>query len=235
MFKIALCDDQKQIVLQLADVVKQIFSETSFEYSIDVHYSGDDLLKKDVCYDLIFLDIEMPGLDGIEVGKILSQRYDECKIVMATSIESRYKEAFMINAFRFVTKPFSIEEIKETIFAALELKKDKKSIELYYQRIPCEVLLSDIQYIKAFNGYSEYMVGNRIFRNEKSLSTVEKFLDEDYFVRIHRQYIVNMRWIKKYRNGQIEISDKLIPVSKRKIKEFEQEYIKYDLKYNRRK
>lgn len=233
MFRVAVCDDQKQIVEQLSGIVTNILSDLAIEYSLEGYYDGDKLLQADKDYDLVFLDIEMPGLDGIEVGKLLKQNHNECKIVMATSLIERYKDAFKISAFRFVTKPFVVEEIKEALTSAVEFEEKDESIELYYQRIPCDILLKDIQYIRAYNGYSEYLVGNRIFRSEQSLSSVEKMLDPRYFVRVHRQFIVNMRWIKDYECGKIEIGDEVIPVSKRKCKEFEQEYIKFDLMYNR--
>lgn len=233
MFRIAVCDDQKQIVEQLNGIISDSLSKTSLEYSVDDYYSGDSFLQNDKEYDIVFLDIDMPGTDGIEVGRILKQYHKSCKVVMATSLIERFKDAFRINAFRFVTKPFMIEEINEALTSAIEVEEKNECIELYYQRIPCEVPLKDIQYIRAYNGYSEYIVGKRIFRSEQSLSTLEKILNSQYFVRVHRQYIVNMRWIDDYYGGEIEIAGDKLPVSKRKCKEFEQEYIKFDLKNNR--
>lgn len=235
MFRVALCDDQEYILVQLKKLLCEIFKKKDCQYVIEAFSSGEELISKNEYYDMIFLDIEMPGMDGIQTGEIIRQRNTECKIIMATSAVERYKEAFYIRAFRFVTKPFVADEIKEAVDAVLSLKKDDDSIELYYQRILCKVKLKDIQYIQAYNGYSEFLVGNRIFRKEVSLNNMEELLDMQFFSRIHRQYIINMRWITSYDNGEVKVGNQVIPVSKRKRKEFEQEYMEFDLKYGRGK
>ncbi len=235
MFRVALCDDQEHILVQLKELLEGILKRKKCQYIIQAFSSGEELIGKNEYFDAIFLDIEMPGMDGIQAGEIIRQRNTECKIIMATSAIDRYKEAFHIRAFRFITKPFVISEVEEAINATLDLKKDDDSIELYHQRVLCKVKLKDIQYIQAYNGYSEFLVGNRIFRKEISLNSIEEQLDTQFFSRIHRQYIVNMRWITSYDNGEVKVGKEVIPVSKRKRKEFEQEYIEFDLKYGRGK
>lgn len=235
MLRVALCDDQEYILVQLKKMLQEILKKKGCQYIIEVFSSGEELISKNEYCDVVFLDIEMPGMDGIQVGEIIRQRNAECKIIMATCAIERYKEAFHIRAFRFATKPFVLEEIEEAIDAVLSLKRDDDSIELYYQRVLYKIKWKDIQYIQAYNGYSEFLVGNRIFRKEISLNSIEEQLDMQFFSRIHRQYIVNMRWIISYDNGEVRVGNQVIPVSKRKRKEFEQEYIEFDLKYRRGK
>ena len=233
MFRVALCDDQEHILEQLKELLESILQKNGCSYIIETFTSGEELVGQKSYFDAVFLDIEMPGMDGIQTGEIIRQRNADCKLIMATSAIERYKEAFHIRAFRFVTKPFAYSEVEEALMATLELKKDDDSIELFYQRVLCRVKLKDILYVQAYNGYSEFLVGNRIFRKEESLNNIEEQLDSRFFVRIHRQYIVNMRWISNYENGEVTIAKEVIPVSKRKRKEFEQQYIYYDLKYKR--
>lgn len=235
MLRVALCDDQEYILVQLKKMLQEILKKKGCQYIIEVFSSGEELISKNEYCDVVFLDIEMPGMDGIQVGEIIRQRNAECKIIMATCAIERYKEAFHIRAFRFVTKPFVSEEIEEAIDAVLSLKRDDDGIELYYQRVLYKIKWKDIQYIQAYNGYSEFLVENRIFRKEISLNSIEEQLDMQFFSRIHRQYIVNMRWIISYDNGEVRVGNQVIPVSKRKRKEFEQEYIEFDLKYRRGK
>lgn len=233
MFRVALCDDQACILEQLKELLETILNKRGCKYVIETFSSGEELVNQKSYFDAVFLDIEMPGLDGIQTGEILRQRNSDCKLIMATSAVERFKEAFHIGAFRFVTKPFSYKEVEEAVLSTLELTEKDDSIELFYQRILCRVKQKDILYVQAYNGYSEFQVGNRLFRKEESLNNIEEQLDSRFFVRIHRQYIVNMRWICKYNNGEVTIAKEVIPVSKRKRKEFEQQYIYYDLKYNR--
>lgn len=233
MFRLALCDDQEHILEQLKGLIEPILQNSGCNYVIETFTSGEELVGQKNYFDVVFLDIEMPGMDGIQAGEIIRQRNEDCKIIMATSAVERYKEAFHIRAFRFVTKPFMHSEVEEALTTTLELKKNDDSIELYYQRVLCRVKLKDIVYVQAYNGYSEFLVGNRIFRKEESLNSIEEQLDPKYFMRVHRQYIINMQWISNYDKGEITIGDETIPVSKRKRKEFEKQYIYFDLKFKR--
>lgn len=228
---IGLCDDQMAVAMRLKKIISDILQEEGENREICLFDSGEKLLEAAELLDVVFLDIEMPGLDGIETGKELKRRNPDCKIIMATGKVERFKEAFHIQAMRFITKPFDKREIEEALKAVEKSHSGNAKIELYYLRNSYQIEQDKIQYIKAYNGYTEYRVENQVFRKDMSLNEVEKMLDKRLFVRIHRQYIINMRWIQSYSNGKVEIGDIEIDVSRRKRKDFEQKYIEYDLNY----
>lgn len=228
---IGLCDDQMAVAMRLKKIISDILQEEGENWEICLFDSGEKLLETAELINVVFLDIEMPGLDGIETGKELKRRNPDCKIIMATGKVERFKEAFHIQAMRFITKPFDKREIEEALKAVEKSHVGNAKIELYYLRNSYQIEQDKIQYIKAYNGYTEYRVENQVFRKDISLNEVEKMLDKRLFVRIHRQYIINMRWIQSYSNGKVEIGDIEIDVSRRKRKDFEQKYIEYDLNY----
>ena len=117
--RIGICDDEEMILKTLYGLVKQAVRKMGLEFEILVFSSGKDLLQQAEELEIAFLDIEMPELDGIEIGRMLRQRNSECEIIMATGIEERYKEAFHVRALRFVTKPFEPSEIEEAMDACL--------------------------------------------------------------------------------------------------------------------
>ena len=143
----------------------------------------------------------------------------------------RMKEAFFIEAFRFIVKPIEQSEVEEALAACMKKVLGSGSVELYYNRIAHEVHQSEIQYVVTYDSYSEYRVKNKMLRSEASLRELERQLDERLFFRIHRKYIVNMAQVQSYRNGIIRMKDTELPVSRRKKREFEQAYMKFDLKY----
>ena len=75
------------------------------------------------------------------------------------------------------------------------------------------------------------IVGKQRYRYEASLNKVEEIMDERLFFRIHRQYIVNMQWVKGHADGYVQLGDAKLQVSRRKRREFEHRYIEYDLNY----
>lgn len=231
MINIGICDDIKDVLLEMNSLVSNILTHLQVDYNIHLFQSGEKLLKSSETFDVVFLDIEMPEMDGITTGELLHQKNQECKIVMATGMVERYKEAFRIQAFRFVTKPFVRSEVEEALKAVILLKQDNQSIELFFQRIQYNIPYKQIQFISAFNGYSEFQVGDRVFRKDSSLNELEQILDPKCFVRISRYYIVNLRWVQSYQAGELLINHQKLRVSKRKRKEFEEIYINYDMNY----
>lgn len=104
-------------------------------------------------------------------------------------------------------------------------------MELFWKRNVCKVQQRDIHYIQALDSYSEFITGSQVFRKEVSLNDLEECLDDRMFCRIHKKYIINLRWVEAFKEGIIYIDDKTLIVSRRKKKEVEKKYIDYDLKY----
>lgn len=230
---IALCDDQQKALEELEEYVRHIGETLQQDFEIQIFHSGEELLEAPESPAIIFLDIEMEGIDGIETGRRMKQKNPECKIIMATGNENRYKDAFRIQAFRFITKPFEKEEIDEALKAVLGTFVGTDIIELYRARNLYQIRQLDIKYAKAYNGYTEFAVQESIFRKESSLDALQKILDTRTFYRINRQYMVNMYWIQHYDNGILTIDDQTFKVSRRKRSDFEKKYVDYDIKYRR--
>ena len=233
MIRIAIVDDQKEILSYLDSMIRELLPGRAKDYEVCAFQSGEELISQKDYFDIIFLDIEMSGIDGIETGEYVFKRNPDCIIIMATAAIERYKEDFRIRAFRFVTKPFVRSEIEEALTAACKLVNTDESIDLFYQRILYKIKFKQIQYIQSYNGYCEFLVNNKIFRKEITLQEVEDTFPKEFFVRIHRQYVINMRWISSYDKGVVTIGKEKIGVSARKLKDFEARYIAYDVKYRR--
>lgn len=229
--RIAICDDQQDMVFLLGKQIKRILKEMDVAWTVDSFTSGEKLLEKIEQYPIVFLDIEMPGMDGIDTGREALKRNPECKLIMATGAVERFKEAFQIQAFRFITKPYEPGEIKEALEAVFKVAVGGDTIELYSNRCPYNIAQKDIAYIRAYNGYSEFVVNDNLFRREESLDEVEQMLDDRLFVRIHRQFIINMAFIDSYKNGEIQIGEEVFTVSRRNKKEFERIFTEYNLKH----
>ena len=233
MLRVGICDDEPLIIEALQRTILEIADTNGWEISISCFESGRALLEAVDTLEAVFLDIDMPELDGIETGKRIGEMNQECKIIMATSREDRYKDAFRIQAFRFVTKPFDVDEVEEALQAVFRTQIGMETIELYEQRNSYQISQRDILYITAYDGYSEFVVSgrdaNRILRKDCSLLELEQELSKELFFRVSRQYIVNLSEIKEYKRGGILMKDKKIVISRRKKKEFEQAYLEYDL------
>lgn len=231
MIKIGICDDEVYIIEILKKLIQECIIKLKKECEIYTYCSGEDVLNDFNRLDLIFLDIEMPGMDGIKVGKMLQRNGYKGKIIMATAMVGRFKEAFSIEAFRFVTKPFQEEEILQVLEEYIKTMLGNLQIKVYKERNEFIFYQKDILYAYSINSAVELYMKKGIFRKESTLSEMEEILDDKLFYRISKQYIVNLQEISNYRKGIILVGGKEMRVSVRKKKEFEKVYIMFDVNY----
>jgi DNA-binding LytR/AlgR family response regulator len=232
MLKIALCDDEELILLGLKKIINECANKNNWQIEVHNYTSGIELIKDINSFDTVFLDMDMPEIDGIETGKIICESNHNCKIIMATGRTDRFKEAFLIHTFRFVSKPFEVNEIEDALQAIMQSRIGQEIIELYENRNLYQISQRDIVYITAYDGYSEFTIqGKKVLRKESSLTELEAWLSHEIFFRVDRKYIVNMLKITSYHDGIIEMQDEKIKVSRRKKKDFEVAYMMADLNY----
>lgn len=229
--RIGICDDEIMILELLKALIEECLEELGISGQVVSFRSGEEVIDEAENLDVLFLDIEMPQMDGIELGHKLRKKAVDCKIIMATSRTERFKEVFKINAYDFVTKPFDKEEVKEVLERVYRNFLKMETIEVYKERTKCEIYLKNIKYIKAVDSYIELTVKNGKYRKDTSLTQLEGVLDQRFFFRINRTYLINLAWIDEYSNGTICIDGMKLKVSVRNRKEFERRYIEYDVNY----
>ena len=226
---IGICDDEISVLVTMRRMVKDYCGRNAVKAEIRLFASGAELAAQAEDLDLLFLDNEMPGLDGIAAGKILRKKNPHCKIVMVTCRDDRMREAFQLEACRFLSKPFDEEAFAEAMEGFEQSMAGCEKIELWEMRQLVRVRQREIIYVQTFDSYTEFIVGNRLMRSEKSLSALEEELDPKLFFRVNKKYIVNFRYIDSYGKGELTIREKTLIVSRRRKKEFERRYREFDL------
>lgn len=226
---VGLCDDEKLICEMLRDMITDISSQLGISCRFFIYTDASLLLKNISDLSIVFLDIDMPQLDGIAAGHQILVKNPSCQIIMATGMVDRMKEAFAIRALRFVTKPFQEEEIREAFSAAIKECVGLTALSLFRDRIPHSVPQKDIQYIRAYNGYVEAFTSVGVFRKDTTLDEMALLLDERMFYRIHRSYIVNFSCISSFSPSHVIAGGQKLPVARRKAADFQKKFAAYEL------
>lgn len=229
--KIGLCDDQKMVLRELYKLVEEYLRKAESDAEMVAFTDGERMLARAEDFQIVFLDIDMPKMDGIELGSRIREKNPECRIIMATGMQERFKDAFKIQAMRFVTKPFRKEEVWEALEAAIKSISPTKWIEAYYLRKEYRVAERDIRYIVAYDSSVEIVTKTKILRKDCSLESLEKVLDEHRFMRVNRTLIVNFNQIQEADGGIFMFEGEKLKVSRRKQKDFLDRYMEYDLRY----
>ncbi|MDF2552334.1 MAG: two-component system response regulator [Chryseobacterium sp.] len=216
--KALIVDDNDIARTTLAHLAKQIPNLTIVnEYSNAIE-AYNHLQNNHV--DLIFLDIEMPEMTGIELTKNLSGK--DIIIIFTSSNKEYALEAFELNIADYILKPVMPARFLQAVSKAqsiLESKKENVEMtndEFLFVRdsnITRRLKLDDIFYAEAMGDYVKFYTREKMFAIHGKMKTAEERLPKDNFIRVHRSYIVSVSKIDTLQDGGIMINGKFIPVA----------------------
>ena len=174
--------------------------------------------------DLIFLDIQMPDLTGVELLKTMNQN----PVVIFTTAYSEYAlEGYQLDVVDYLLKPFSFERFVQAINKAVDLLNLRshpaklnsgadpgKFITVKGDRKIYKIRLSDIRYIEGLKEYVSYYTETERIIILQSLKSLEELLPSNQFIRIHKSYIASIERIRSVENNKIVIGDQRLPLGK---------------------
>jgi DNA-binding LytR/AlgR family response regulator len=176
------------------------------------------LQTKDV--DLLFLDVEMPGMTGLELTRNLNKNV----IIILTTYKSDYAvEAFELNIADYLVKPIMPPRFLQAVNKAREIQNQNKDGQM--QLPPDEFIFirdstvtrrlrfADILYVEAMGDYVKFHTPQKVYTIHGTLKLVEQKLPAAQFLRIHRSYIIAVNKIDTIENGGLAIANKFIPVA----------------------
>lgn len=219
--KIAICDDEADFV------------ETIYQYLWDEQYCTIDKFfdsegiweryKNGYQYDIIFCDIMMQPLNGIELGRKIRSIDKKVTLVYLTSNLEFAPLGYEVRAFRYLLKPIS----KEALLSVMNdiRKEHNKERKLLFDTSIGSILFpeSSLIYIEAFDKEAKIFYDSDSFYVKKSLSDLENMLTKQHFFRIHRKYLVHLDHVLEYDNNKVTLDNgKTLPISRRRSKEFRQ-------------
>lgn len=226
--KIAICDDEKRYSEELRKIVGKI----NPDIEVKTYCSPTDFLefieKEEKIPNIIFLDIEMPEMDGITLAKKLKNMGYDSYVIFTTAHAEYAVKGYEARAFRYLLKPFSEEMISRVLLEISgELNKIKK-ILLQSSSTEEVIPLKDVIYISAEDKYTVLYTKDKYCLGRISLSNYEKMLIPYGFYRIHRKYIINFQHYKGMENGNVYLTNgKSVPISRRREKKFHKELLQY--------
>jgi len=174
--------------------------------------------------DLLFLDINMPQLKGIDLAKILKT---PPRIIFTTAHEEYALEGYELDIVDYLLKPIRFERFLKAVQKVIHLDKlhqepratpsdvaAKPFIYFRVERKMVKVSLDTILYIESMKDYIKVVTTTGVLITKQSISSVEALLPDNQFIRTHRSFLVSMARIKSYTAELIEIEDQEIPIGK---------------------
>ena len=226
--RVALCDDEEAIHRIVEKYLEEWAREYGETYELHHFFSGEEILDAEPCWDVLFLDIRMPGIDGIETAYRLNQGDRQYKIVILSCVAEVFKEAFRVGAYRFVTKPVCMEEFWEALSAVRMSLLEKQKVVVFRDKKKYCICQKDILYISGRGSETEVYTKAYSYRSDLSLNGWEEQLDEGAFFRCHRSYIVNLSKIREIGEKIHLLDGEIVLLSRRRRRKIEELFSEYN-------
>ncbi len=235
--KIAVCDDTPLDIKHIVAIIEDyaVTHQGYYQLSLSTFSNGDSLmrtLEKGESFDIIFLDVMMPYINGIEVAKEIRLNDSISKIIFLTSSREFAIESYSVNAFHYLLKPVQATLLKEVLDNALSqiISSQQETLLVYSKKALMKIYVNDIEFIEV-KGHILYfhLRDSKVLESYGVMTKLEKnLLAYPSFVKPHRSYIINMDYISLLTPTQVKThSYPPIPISRINYPILKQAYMEY--------
>ena len=229
--KIAICDDEANQIEYLTDVVTTWAKKNRHAVEMKLYSAARSLLfdyREEKDFDILLLDIEMPGMSGVELAKAVRKETATVQIVFITGYYEYFSDGFDVSALHYLIKPADERKLMPVLDRAVSnLTYRQRSVLLTSPEGDRKVSLADIEYVESENVHVAVHTVSGVYRSRISLAKFAEQLDET-FIKVHRSYIVNLKYVKKITRTDITmVSGDLVPISRGMYDEVHAALIKF--------
>ena len=230
MIHIAICDDEKHMSDQIRAMASDFFRKKNREIRLRTFLSGEELLNDEGQIDILFLDIQMKGMDGLETARKLRAGQFRGFLIFITVLKEMVFQSFEVQAYDYLVKPVEekqFEKTMERLFASMQnAGEDSLLVQKGYEGriiredeiVFCEVIDRKI-YLN--------LVSGEVVDYYERIENLETKLGSHFF-RCHRSYLINLKHLKGYKNGTACMDNgKEVPVSRLRSREFSGVVLQY--------
>lgn len=233
---VMVCDDLAEERAALARMVGDYCRRKAIEVSLESAAGGEELLERwrPGRWDLVFLDIFMPGLSGVETARRLRQKDTACALIFATTSQEHGLESFELRVMDYLVKPFD----QSLVDQAMDWFVQRDTIRLRQISVGGEwqtqwVRPSDVAWLEMRRHTATIQVGDRTYEVRRTMEALEAELEDDRFFRCHRSYLVNLDRVQTLEDRDFLMEDGTrIPISAKHLSEARQRFQEWQLAKN---
>ena len=237
MFRIAVCDDEEYFRIREKKLIGNYMDKQGYSCLVDSYPSGKEMLNaigESLQYDIIFLDVSMEEMDGIETARRIRRITEEVDIVFVSAYITYALDGYKVNAIRYLLKEenglgSALKECLDVVTARIAQRKTEYEITFLNGKksVPVDTVLyveSRLHKVMFFVMENETI---KEYCKYGKLDSVQGELEQYGFCRVHQSYLVNMKYVKNVERYEASLENGMtINISKRYYKDAEREYIK---------
>lgn len=230
MIKVAVVDDDEKDRKKLIEMLKYVEKEASVSFETHEYANGDAfLLDYKPVFQIVFMDIEMPGKDGISVAKELRNMDSLVILIFVTNMGHLAIRGYEVDAIDFVVKPLAKEVFLLKMMRVLGrvLLKPKEHFSLVEDSVTYVIEEDNLLYLEINGHYIIYHTLGRDYREYSSFSFALKKIHSKQFFQCNRGTYVNLSYVKEVSPDSLKIKDQVIPISRFLRKQFIERYMSF--------
>lgn len=230
-FNIAVCDDNPTDRETIATMTKTVCEMEDIHAEISCFAAAEDFFKEletGKQYHLLLLDVVMPVQDGMELAKQIRGERKEIPIVFISNDREMALQGYEVAALRYLAKPLKLEKLREAVVLCYKENQSKRELYIPGNGGIERINPKDIYFIEIYGRKSRIWQSEEELETGLSLEQLEEMLQGRGFLRCHKSFLVNCRYIRHFCTSLIELVDgRKIPVSKHRIKEVRKAFFDY--------
>jgi len=227
VLRIAIAEDTKSDTDILVDMINRCQQQSS----VSLYESGEQFLRsfEKGMFDLIFLDVFMYELNGIETAERIRDIDTAVVIVFTTTSDDFTRESYRLNAYKYLVKPLVVTDVQDALDLAT-MKRDKAqgaTLAIVWENVPVVIPLVDILYIESSNRRSLVYTDDEVYSTSMTIDALEKLLPQPRFLRSHRSYIVNLDRVDEVSDDFIMDNGSIAYITVKNHRRIKQKYEDY--------
>ncbi len=221
----AICDDESIFRKELKEFLIEYKKSRRIQLDMAEFCDGETLLKSEDVFDIVFLDYEMPGLNGIETAKLIRARKNLCCIIFLTSYPEHVFESFEVNTYRYIIKPLDTEKLTKALDDFIKEKKMMSPLVLNVEGEQIVINSEDIVYLEAEGKFCNVRTSDKFLRSSKTISKVFDLLPQHCFFRTHKSFAVNFYCVESIKGNTVTLNNgEKINISRSQSANFKKAY-----------
>lgn len=218
---IAICDDEPLFCEMLKEKIYGYSSKNNLDTCVDIFNDGQVLLDKNSEYDIVFIDYQMPNINGLKVAEEIRKKNMLSMIIFISSFPEVVFKTFLYDTFRFLIKPVKNEDLYEALDSYRRKRGLHYSILVYSEGDHISINTGDIVYIEAIGRNCIVRTINDSFYCTKSINKIYSLLPSNCFFITHRSFIVNFNSIASFDKNSIKlINGEIAKISRDRYSKF---------------
>ncbi|MBE6999349.1 MAG: response regulator transcription factor [Ruminococcaceae bacterium] len=230
-YKIAICDDEQNQIEYIASIVTSWSACKGVGCEIRTFSSAEEFLfeyEEDKVYDILLLDVEMKGMNGIELAWRIRKDNNRAEIVFVTSHFEFVGEGYEVDALHYLMKPISAEKLMQVLTKAAEkISQEPPSVVISCEGETIKLYESDILYVESFLHYLVIHTKGKKYKIKENMSVFENRVSDDFY-RSHRSYLVSLKHITRISRTSVSIESTELPLSRGKYDDINRAFIEHN-------